>query len=331
MEGRATKEDIKKINFDNEFRALIKLCKEIINDKFGITIELGTNCPELTCIDNYMIAYNKMDPVEHFRYFESLYGRNRKGVLTCLVDDHSWAQYGKIVVQFGEGLKVTDEKAIERRKTMKVEISAIYLMACELKSQSEKVLSAIDEKFIDGASNNDKFRPEMLLLHVIRIFYILNDGADKQQLLAIVNSMEEKILGAKKTEIPVPTEASNNNPPANLAGGLSGLFSLATGMMEKMGYKPPADMKAPSEAQISQIVNNVFNNPNTVNAIQGMVSSLNGVQNIGDAVQTVVASVTNGSPNMEALNNTILQTAQEAHAQSINTNESTSTGTTENI
>lgn len=329
MEEKSTRDGLKRTKFDDEFRALIKLSKEIINDKFGVTIELGNDCQELKCIDNYMIAYNKMDAGEHFRYFESLYGRNRKGILTCLVDDHSWAQYGRIVVQFGEGLKVTDEKAIERRKMMKIDISAIYLMACDLKSQSEKILSSVDEKFITEEAINEKFRPEILLLHVIRIFYILNDGADKQQLLAIVNSMEEKIFGTKKTDIPVITENNNVNP--DVAGGLSGLFTLATGMMEKIGYKVPPNMKAPTNDQINQVVNNVFNNPTTVNAVQGIISSLNGVQNIGEAVQTVVANVTNNSPNMEALNATILQTAQAAYAQhpnnATNTNESTSTST----
>jgi hypothetical protein len=319
----------KKKVFDIEFRELIKLSKEIINNKYGVTIELGTNCPELTCIDNYMIAYNKMDAGEHYRYFESLYGRNRKAILTCLEDDHNWAQYGKIVVQFGEGLKVTDERALERRKMMKIDISAIYLMACDLKSHDDKNLAGIDEKFTDETV--DKHRPELLLLHVIRIFYFLNDGVDKPLLLAIVNKIEEKIFGKKKTEIPVVETNNNNN---NATGGIAGLFSIATGMMEKMGIKPPQNMKPPTEQEMGQVINNVFNNPNTVNAIQGLVSSLNGVQNIGDAVQTVVTTLTNNSSNMEALQNTIAQSAQAAHDAHVNNNTNvseTTTSTTENL
>ena len=83
-------------------------------------------------------------------------------------------------------------------------------------------------------------------------------------------------------------------------GGLSGLSCMATGMMKKMGYQQPPGMKPPSEQEISTVIGTVFNNETTQTAIQSMFSSLQGCQDFGSAVQTVVKNVTDLA-TMEAI------------------------------
>ena len=99
---------------------------------------------------------------------------------------------------------------------------------------------------------------------------------------------------------------------AGTGGGLSSLFTMATTMMEKMGYKPPPNMKPPSENEISNVINTVFNNETTQTAIQGMFSSLNGCQDFGSAIQEVVKNVTDPK-TMEAIQGSVVQTAQAAN------------------
>lgn len=326
MEDKVEKDEQKKQKFDNEFKAFIKLAKEVLKDKYGTSaIDLG-ECVEAKSIDSYMAAYNRMDPQEHYQYFESLYGRNRKNILTCLEDDHAWVQFGKIIIQFGEGLKVANKAMAEKRKAMYIDISTIYLLARDLKLQTDETLSGIDEKFTSEIADSDKYRPDLLLLHVLRIFYFLNDGADKQSLLTIVNKIEENIFGSKKTEIPV---VETNTNTQNTTGGLAGIFNIATTMAEKFGIKPNPGMKAPTEAELFGVLNRVCNDPNTTNFVQGIIGSLNGVNDIPTALHTVVNNLTANSANLEVLQSTINQSAQAAYQNNTNQNTNTANNTNE--
>lgn len=298
--------EFKKQSFDKEFRSLVKQALETINARFSAAIQLGETRAELVCLNRYLAIYNNMDPQEHYRYFETIYNRKRSDILRCLEDDR-WIRTGNLVVQFGEGIRSTKEIE-EKRKQVRIMLSDIYLMACDLQAQAEKGLDGIDEKFRQDAGGKDLIRPNILLLHLIRIFYYLNDGDDKVQLGKIVTQMEDDLGVAKKT-----VEADESKPAAPAipiqTGGLSGLFSMATNMMERMGYKPPPGMKPPSESEISNVISTVFNNETTQTAIQGMFSSLQGCTDFSSAIQEVVKNVTDPK-TMDAIQGSVMQTAQ---------------------
>jgi hypothetical protein len=307
------KVEFKKRAFDREFRAFVKQAQETINARYGMSIEFGDVRAELVCLNRYLSIYNNMDPQEHYRYFETLYNRKRSEILNCLKDDR-WIRTGNLVIQFGEGIRSSPEIE-EKRKQVRIMISDIFLIACDLQTQAERALDGIDEKFAQAAGGKDLIRPSILLLHLIRIFYQLNDCADKAPLGEIVTHLETDLFVTKITvgeehwNASVQTTATTESPSST--GGFSGLFTMATSMMEKMGYKPPPGMKPPSETEISTVISTVFNNETTQNAIQGMFSSLQGCTDFGSAVQEVVKNVTDPK-TMEAIQGSVMQTAQLA-------------------
>ena len=308
--------EYKKAAFDREFKAFAKQAQETVSARYGMSMDFGDIRPELVCLNRYLSIYNSMDPQEHYRYFETLYNRKRSDILNCLKDDR-WIRTGNLVIQFGEGIKSTREIE-EKRRQVRIMLSDIFLIAYDLQQQAERALDGIDEKFAQAAGGKDLIRPSILLLHLIRIFYHLTDGTDKDQLGVIVSQLEDdlsvpkKTVGAEPWKVATPatlTAAATSGSAAG--GGLSGLFSMATNMMEKMGYKPPPGMKPPSEGEISNVISTVFNNETTQNAIQGMFSSLQGCQDFGSAVQEVVKNVTDPK-TMEAIQGSVMQTAQLA-------------------
>lgn len=297
----------KKQSFDKEFRSFMKQAQETVSTRYAAAIQLGETRAELVCLNRYLAIYNNMDPQEHFRYFETIYNRKRSDVLRCL-DDDRWLRTGNLVIQFGEGIRSTKEME-EKRKQVRIMLSDIYLIACDLQAQAEKGLDGIDEKFRQEAGGKDLIRPNILLLHLIRIFYHLNDGDDKVQLGKVLTQMEDDLGVAKKTvESDEIAKSAVPTLPVQ-TGGLSGLFSMATNMMERMGYKPPPGMKPPTETEISNVISTVFNNETTQTAIQGMFSSLQGCTDFSSAIQEVVKNVTDPK-TMDAIQGSVMQTAQ---------------------
>ena len=307
---KALKSEYKKTAFDREFRLLVKQAQETIQARYGVSIELGETRAELVCLNRYLGIYNSMSPQEHYSYFETLFNRNRNGILNCLKDDR-WIRKGRLVIQFGEGIKGMPERC----KQIRIMLSDIFLIACDLQQTAEKAFDGIDEEIAQSAGGKDLIRPNILLLHLLRIFYHLTDGSDKDSLGIIVTQLENELGVSKKTVgsepwiTPTPAPPSTTQPA--VSGGLSGLFTMATNMMERMGYKPPPGLKPPSENEITNVISTVFNNETTQNAIQGMFTSLQGCQDFGTAVQTVVKNVTDPI-TMEAIQDSVMQTAQIA-------------------
>lgn len=299
VDPKTNKAELKKTAFDREFRLFVKQSQETIQARYGMSIELGETRPELVCLNRYLSIYNGMAPHEHYGYFETLFNRNRKEILNCLKDDR-WIRTGRLVIQFGDGVKGMADKC----KQIRIMLSDIFLIACDLQALAEKALDGIDEQFAHAAGGKDLIRPNILLLHLMRIFYHLNDGPDKEALGAIVTQLESDLGVTKKTVDETPV-----NP--GVGGGLSSLFTMATSMMERMGIKPPANMKPPTEAEINNVINSVFNNDNTQNAIQSMFSSLQGCADFPSAVQNVVKNVTDPA-TMGAIQESVMKTAEAA-------------------
>ena len=313
------KGEFKKAAFDREFRLFVKQSEETIQARYGVTIELGDIRSELVCLNRYLNIYNGMTPQEHYQYFETLYNRHRSAILNTLKDDR-WIRTGRLVIQFGEGIKAMADKC----KQVRIMLSDIFLVACDLQAQAEKLLDGIDEKFAASAGGKDLIRPNILLLHLMRIFYYLNDGKDKEQLGQIVTQLEndlgvtKKTVGSEPWGIPMSLATTI---PNGASGGLSGLFTMATGLMERMGYKPPANMKPPTETEITNVINTVFNNETTQNAIQGMFTSLQGCNDFGSAIQTVVKNVTDPT-TMATIQNSVMETAQSVGLSNLSLSDS---------
>lgn len=301
-----TKADVeaskKKNGFDRELRQLIKQSEETIHSRYGALIELGELRPELVCLNKYSNIYSGMKPEEHYCYFETFYNKNRMSIINSLEDD-KWLRSGNLYVQFGEGIKDLAEKC----KSIRIMLSDIYAISWDLKETAEKSLDGIDQKFASGAGSKDLIRPQIFLLHLMRIFYYLNDGSDKIKLGEIITKLEEE-LGIPKERMTVVKESATEDDEE---GGLSSIFNVATGMMKKMGIEPPPDIKKPSNKEISTIIDKIFNNDATQGALEKMFSSLQGCTDLGSCLQTVVKNVTDPS-TMSAIQDSVMQTSQIA-------------------
>ena len=320
------KANVKRSLFDHEVRALIKQAQDTIISKYpDETIRELKPPVELLSLNRYNTIYSSMDPAEHYRYFETIYNRKRLDILQSLkgeaakgdrhIDDR-WLRSGNITIQFGEGIKAASREIEEKRKLVRLMLSDVYLIACDLQRQAEEAMSALAEINPD-VDAKDLIRTNILMLHLMRIFYHLNDGADKKIIGDIVSYLEDELGVSKRT---VNANGTATMPDANNvaaqainatagSGGLSSLFTMATSMMEKFGMKPPPGLKPPTEAEITTVMNNVFTNPATQNVLQSVVSGLNGTQDFGAAIQRAVTTVTDPA-TLAAIQGTVVNAQQ---------------------
>lgn len=304
------KATFKSSSFNRELRLLIQQCEDTIRSRYGVSIEMGEVRAELTCLTKFSNMYAKMQPEEFYQYFENIFNRKRVEILNTVKDDR-WIRTGRISVQIGEGGR---KELADKLKQHRIMLSDIFLIACDLQEQSEKALDGLDEQFTQGAGGKDLIRPNILLLHTMRIFYHLAEGEDKKALGVIVTQLESDMSMKNRTVGSEPWLKHATPATGGTGTAFSGIFNMATGLMEKMGYTPPAGMKPPSETEITAVIGNVFNNPTTQNAIQSMFSSLQGCTDFGQAMQTVVGNVTD-PVTMEAIKASVAETGYAAARQ----------------
>ena len=307
----------KSLLFDNSFREYIRKCKAVIKESFGENNDNVYLDPNMKAIKRYYQLYKKMNSSEHFQYFETIYGINRSKILNN--DDDEWIRKGDIIIQLG-GLKPTGNKSTdEKRRQIRIYVSNIYNISCDLKNKSKELFADIDIEFIEEKGKLDMQGPDLLLLSLMKIFSHLSNNEDKILLVKIINKLEDKLGILVKTDMPtLPSNASTTTNNGG-GGGFSGLFSIARTIMESSGIKPPPEMKTPTDEDVSRSINAVFQNEGTKNVIQKMVTSLQGCTDIGTAIQSVVKDIANPT-TINALQTSIQQTAQEAVGNTNNSN-----------
>lgn len=273
----------KRSSFDTQFRKLVSQLLEIIKERHGDDVIRG----ETVLLNKYMTIYEKTTPEEHYQYFENLFNRNRQKILDSLNDD-KWLRKGKQVIQFGEGLTMS-----ESLRKIRIPLSDIYNMACELRKNAENILDGLEST---GENiSTDVIRPSIIQLHLMRIFYHLIDTEDKREIGQILTSLENELqckvhtVGHEPWRIaPQRTQSSSSS---SSSGGLSKLFPLAISMMEKFGVKAPEGMIPPFEDDISNVITTVFESQGAQSMVQGLIGSLNGCTDLGTAIKTVVNTV----------------------------------------
>ena len=331
----------KRSAFDQEVQALIKQAQDTIISKYPDEVVRQLKPPiELVSLHRYNTIYSSMDPVEHYRYFETIFNRKRLDILQCLKGDASkgdrylddrWLRSGNLVVQFGDGIKAPSREIEEKRKLVRLMLTDIYLIAADLQRQAEEAMNELSDISPD-VDGKDLIRTNILMLHLMRIFYHLNDGADKKIIGEVVTFLETELGVTKRTVVaPNPATVATSvigvpGSPATI-GGLSSLFTMATSMMEQFGMKPPAGLKPPTEQEITTVMTNVFSNEATQNALKSVITGLNGTQDFGSAIQKAVASVTD-PVTLAAIQGSVMNTAQQAaggQSNQANTGQTTQT------
>jgi len=286
--------------FDKEFRLLITQCEETLKEKYKYSLEIGEIPEELLCLRKYKNIYNNMKPEEHYKYFLDVYLENRDNILNTIESDN-WLRSDNIEICFGKGIKVLEQKC----KLIKIMLSKIYLISLVLREQEESDI----EKFThfddinENVNSTNLIRPSILLLHLTRIFYYLNNSTDKNTLCKIINSIEDELNITNKTGHSNST--SNSNDTQN-NGVFSGMFNMAKTLMDTMGVKTPENMKPPNDEEVSTILNNVFSNKDTQNTLQKIMSSFKDAPNFGSGIQQVLQELSQEN-DLQNLNSSIFE------------------------
>lgn len=314
--------------FDKEVHRLLNQSIETIKVRFGDMLAIGGDQPDLALVEKYTTVYNRMMPDEHIQHYELLFNAHRRLFLSVL-DDDSFLKRGKLyvsVIQLNHG---SDVRLKKLERDARIPISNIYKIACDVKDAhiaAFKKYHADDSDVVDPS--RDGLRPQIILLHLFRIFYHIITTEDRTAIGKIVTTLEETLGLPNRTVIqPAITTTAASNIATN--GGLSSLFSMATGLMEKMGMNPP-DIKPPSESEITNIISQVFNSEHTQSAIQGMFSSLQNCDNFETAVSTVIQKVTD-KDTMEAIQATVVNATSQISHDPNTASSTTSSSTTQSI
>lgn len=320
-------EDQPQINedlFDKEVGKLLKQCIETITTRYKEIISIEGKHADLASTEKYTKVYNRMKPNEHIEHYETLYNANRRQFLSVL-DDDKFLRNGNLYVSV---LKLTrDSEPVHRtiEKQARIPISNIYRMACELRDAHIAAYDGYDG-IVVPESNTDELRPQIILLHLFRIFYHIITTSDQTALGKIVTTLESN-LGVKTRTVVTPGISAASASDIATGGGLSSLFTMATSLMSKMGLNPPENIKPPSESEITNVISQVFNSQHTQNAIQGMMSSLQGCNDFESAVGTVIKSVSDPA-TMEAIQASVVNATGQNLAITDSTTASTTTSTT---
>ena len=300
----------KEIQFDKEFRALISQLDDILKKRYELESSVGRTRKETICLNRYFEIYKQMDPSEHYIYFENLLQRHKLSILDSLNND-DWLK-NDIVIQFGEHIKGFNKKC----ENIKIMLSEIYICACFLRSSAEKTLSDLSSDL--SKSNVDLIRPSIILLHLMRIFYILCDEEQLKPSLGIIVTQLENDLNIKNKTIPIPqTNLLSNFNPADAISLITSMFSSATSALKSSGVELPDDFQLPSNEQMSQVLTNVLENEGTKNILNTLSNSLKSKQDVGSTIQSLLASV-NDPATLEVMNNSLLKTAEIAKENTLN-------------
>jgi len=303
--------------FDRELKSLIKQATEILNVRYGISSNSGKVRKELACMTRFENVYNGLNkPSEFFIYFEKLFSKKRSGILKTLTND-SWLKNGNIVIQFGE----YDEDIKDKCENVKILLSNIYNCAIELKDNSLSVYKDLSEEL--AGQDKNLIRPSIVLLHLIRIFYILSEDDDNLALSIMVDTLENDLNVKNKTVKPLIGPNGNVNPLANfnfdptvISDTLSTVFSSLTTIAKQLDIPGLEDIEAPSSNQIKEGVESTIKNEKIQNSIGNLMKALNNKEDLISSATTFLQETL--TPEMiQSAQSALLKTAEIAKDNSL--------------
>ena len=222
-------------------------------------------------LQRYRIIYNMTEVTTHIPYFQKVFRTYRDELLEVLKDDH-WLQTENVVIQFGEELE--DEDLRRRSEKRKIEISAIYKCALQLRKTIEESLKGLPDSAQEQAQ--ELIYPEVFLLHLFRILFALYpQNKDIQRNIQTL----EKDLGVSSQ-----TSAKKGNPL---------LENLAENAKQIFGNVLPNNLKLPSNEEMSQKLEQAFKDPVVSETLGSTVSSLMNAKNLGEGIGAAMKSLEN--------------------------------------
>ena len=270
--------------FDVEFQTLLDKCKDVLSAREGnITLNVPIVNPIVRSLNNYIKTYKeRTEPEEHVEYIQQIFKANR---ISILKGDRSWLEKN-ISIQYLNIAKI------------KVHLSKIYNTSLQLQRDSEKRLEGPHTP--EEEEKIELIYPDILYLHLLRLFREVTDVKDSASLDKLILSLENE-LGIKRAN---STGTSNSNPLQ--AMGLETMISQATDILKECGVKPPEGTSFPSANEIVPMFSNLLKDER----VKGFMSMVvNGMKsgNTTELINSMVGLV--GDPNLK---NAIMSTIEQA-------------------
>lgn len=212
------------------------------------------------------------------------------------------------MIQLGEHLDSKD-----KFKGIKIMLSKIYQSAIELQDSAIKTSTGLSQSVT--TQNKDLIRPSILLLHLMRLFYVVCEDDDKKKLLDVIGVLEKDLN--VKNKLVKPSMMPSLGPSLMADGhgsSLAPVFDVATSLMKQVGLPVPDDVRAPSDGQIVDVLQNIAKNEAVINLFQTVANSFKKNEDFAATATSFLQNMLQPEA-MEGLKSSILKTADMAKEQ----------------
>lgn len=301
-----------KDSFNAEVKHLFNQLTAVYDERDKRILNLDSKPdPMRIALNKYINVYSKTEPGEHTDYFLNLFNKNKAGILQVIKSD-DWLKKDGVFIVFGEGTQ-------HAKTSIAIRISHAYKIAVENREQAEVRLKGLPESA--SAECYELIRPEIILLHLYRIFReVITDKDDKAAVSSIVTHYE-RMLNMKEQGSKATTPSPNNpldTLGSNPLGGLAQIFSSVVGSMQNINSSMANGMTGPlppingeNIKEISNALNGVLTNPSTQSLMTQLLSGLGNQSDPISALSTIGQKVSDPS-FLEALRSTIPSTTNAA-------------------
>jgi hypothetical protein len=262
----------KEQSFDFELKKLFEVCVKILEDYAKTFYSLHPNQENhvLRNLQRYRIVYNMTEVQTHIPYFQNLFRTNRDELLACSKNDQ-WLLEHNLVIQFGEELE--DEELRRRSEKRKIELSAIYRYAVQLRKSTEESLKGLPDSIHQQAQ--ELIYPEVFLLHLYRVLFTLY--SQNKELERNIQNLERD-LGMKSEK------KQGGNPLLN---------NFADQAKNILGGVLPTNFKLPSNEEMNQKLEQAFKDPLVSETLGSTVQNLMSAKNLGEGLSVALKSLEN--------------------------------------
>lgn len=228
--------------------ALMKQLKTVLVEKEKTKLLKGKN-PILVSLNKYNKVLEQTRPEEHKEYFLKVYKRYRIPILANKND--RWLRRNQVKVVYGDS-------------KIRIMLSAIYNIACNLADEEEKRLEGLTDDAYEDCVN--LIRKDIILLHLYRVFKEFAPEADQEKLTDNIAYYED-LVGL---EVSKPAKSGAPAPATNPMGAIGDLLNNLVSGLNKTAQE---NNVSPDEIpDIGKVVNDALNN----DAIKGAFQSLMG-------------------------------------------------------
>jgi hypothetical protein len=277
---------------DKSMNKLFKVVEDIQQAKDSASLSIKGIARKINPIvkyfNNYKRVYNKTDASEHVSDIQAMFKRNRIAILRG--DDDTWLKDRSVNLQYGDGLKETQD--------VKIMLSSFYNSALQVKKLIEEQLEGLPQEAYEDKV--ELLYPDVFKLHLYRIISeAVSDEKDKATLKAIVKIIE-KDLGIE----------SESTPDTTPNFSLGNLISEATKLAKSQGVVGD-NIKLPNENELTNMIGKLFNSPQLKETFGSILGDLQNVKSPDQLFGKIGESVKKLTPQLQELTTNLAPKTEE--------------------